>query len=406
MLPSAALDQLVRGIRSARQSRAEEFSALEECADLARAEAQKLRQCCEAASEQLPMWGGAASFKELPILQRAFRADALPQAAWALIAVDGSQIFPNRHKSYLYAYARAQCQAIVYNAHSEQHHALMRALNAAECSAERVFTEAELLDPSTGELQTQRVALERSLLELEALTRACALAHAHGLRSIALLDGMLLPFALVNARLEGENAAAFARLLSALEQLRQSGAVVCGYVDRPNSRALVQTIALGGLDPDEPNFGERVAQRLNRVQGMLDRYFLESVLPPAHYTLPFIPAWRINRALERQGHAVSVCYANFGHPETVGMPSTIIARLELPAWCADESSLHTVCAVLDRQVQLAGGYPMLLAMAHKAAAITRAVERSVDQELHARLTELGLMPELPSFKQQLKEPEA
>lgn len=390
-------------MRRAHSARQASLTVLAHYAALANSDAAALRRRCEVARERVPEWSGTTGFVESPARSYAFGETPLPSTPWVLIAVDGSQIFPSRHKPYLYGYARAQCQAIAYNAQDERQQAFVRDLSAPMRAKERVFTEEELVEPSTGELQAQRVALERSLLELEALAEACTQAREHGLQPLALADGMLIPFGLLGARLNEGYAPALERLLAALQEMRKSQAWVCGYVDRPNSQALVQTIMLSDLDPDAPDFARQLTQRLSAMRGVLDRHLLERLLPPKHHTAPFVPAWRINALLEQRGVAVHAFYANFGAPEIAGAPKTVIARLEVPAWCADVPLLQTLCAVVDRQVQFANGYPLLLATAHEAVAVTRALERTVDQALHAQLAASGIVPEMPSFKEQLKE---
>jgi len=309
---------------------------------------------------------------------------------FALIAVDGSQILPDRHKPVMWALARAAAVCIVYGRGSDP--ALARALAGEPVlrfwSEEELWTSGRDGEPLTaGDINTERDVLERELL-----AERCEAARGAGLLPIALTDGSLLPFSLLNDRAWGNRPDpraldSFRRVSNALTRMKDAGALVAGYIERPNSAAVIKACAAvgGGRQPPPTAF---------------DRHLYERVLGPGQRGALFDPGWRVNGSdlLGGDGNAIRAVYARI--EPAAARPNTI--RLEVPEWRSKASDLATLSAILARQTRLGAGYPFLLKAAHEEAVLTRRDQAELDTALLGAMQRHGLRF-AASLKQSAKE---
>ncbi|PJF45651.1 MAG: hypothetical protein CUN48_17805, partial [Candidatus Thermofonsia Clade 3 bacterium] len=115
---------------------------------------------------------------------------------YALVAADGSQILPDRHKPFVFAYVQAGCAGLVYG---KPHQPLVEQLRHLRLS--RLIEESELFDESTGELKPPtEVVNQRDLMEIELMAQACRMARGADLQPVLVADGSLVPFALLTSR--------------------------------------------------------------------------------------------------------------------------------------------------------------------------------------------------------------
>ena len=317
-----------------------------------------------------------------------------PQA-YALLACDGSQIMPDRHGSAIFAMIQAACVCVVYGDRpTPRDKALEEAMAGALKRTTMLYGEDELIEH--GELVSAgSISTERDLREIELLAENCARLTAAGVRVVALADGSLMPFALLNDKLALPEAMRHAdRMTRALNTLRGCNAIVAGYVDRPNSNTLVKSLALGMR-------GAADAQRtLAAVETLFDRQVVEGVLAPNQRTAMFDPGWNTRgiRRIADGGHALLACYANMSrNPQ-----KPYVARIELPHWCADD--LPALHALLQRHARASIGdpYPFCLKAAHENAVITKEDQREIQQSVERELMKHGIMP-VTSAKQAAKD---
>ncbi|MGQ9816320.1 MAG: DNA double-strand break repair nuclease NurA, partial [Candidatus Roseilinea sp.] len=162
------------------------------------------------------------------------------------------------------------------------------------------------------------------------------------------------------------------------------------------SNAIAQSCKLAGVPYQDAAAAVRRGD--DRARLVLDRHLLERVLPAGHRTACFTPTWTINGAeyLGRDGHTMRAFYLN------VGRDKPEIARVELPAWCADAASLDALTGILDRHCRMGGGYPFILKAAHEEAVLTRQDQREIERRLQSELQEQGVMA-APSAKQESKD---
>lgn len=334
-------------------------------------------------------WAGALFDAGEPINQQ-FPFDQEPDR-YALIAADGSQILPDRHKPFVFAYVQAGCAGLVYG---EPRHPLVERLRRIKQS--RLIEEDELFDERTGELKPPtEIVNRRDLMEIELMAQACRMARDAGLQPVLIADGSLVPFALLTSRNLAYDAERLLKpLKAALNVMRDCGAWVCGYIDRPNSNSIVRACALAGLSTDAVT--ERTL-RERETTGIFDRHLLEQELAPAHRTALFDPSWEVNAPQYLGTHAMRACYVNFGEP---GRP--IIARVEVPQWCAGAAQIGALCAVLHRHARLGSGYPLILKAAHEEAVVSKEDQREIELTIEQVLLARGILARA-SFKQEAKD---
>ena len=327
---------------------------------------------------------------------------------YALIATDGSQIMPDRHKAVQYAAIQVASTVIIYGL-AAQPELLADAIKESQHKPFTLMGEDRLIDAATGELVLPgQISTERDLQEIELLATQCERFQAVGLQPVAVADGSLAPFSLLNelfvrnsAKEAGEQ---LSRIARALDRMRRCNAIVAGYIDRPNSNALARSCALVDVPPeaaqDEALLRQHIRTAERNMLSIADRHVLSNLLPGTQRTALFEPTWLINGPsyLGRFGHTMRCCYMNTA--KQGARPQ--IARLEMPAWCAGEQSIGIMTDVMGRHARMGGEYPLCLKAAHEEAVLTLRDEYEIDQMLERSLIEQGVMA-TPSAKQEAKD---
>lgn len=317
---------------------------------------------------------------------------------YALIATDGSQILPDRHKPFLFAYLQAGCACVTYGGADQS-----LASSFQHTKRSRLILESELFDEQSGELKPpSEIANQRDAMEIELLEHTCRIAHDAGFQPVLVADGSLVPFALLNDRALRRDANRARRLLEpvmqALDTMQACGALVCGYIDRPNSNAVTRTCALAGARFDQVD-ETTLCDADRRVNGLFDRHLLEHVLGPGRRTALFDPRWEVNGPNHLGRHAMRACYVNFGMGAG---KQAIIGRIELPHWCADVQRVGTMAAILYRHARIGEGYPLLLKAAHQESVVSQDDQREIEAAIEQALIARGIVGRT-SFKQEAKD---
>jgi hypothetical protein len=314
---------------------------------------------------------------------------------YALIATDGSQIMPDRHKAVLFAYVQAGCACITYGGKDVTLQNRVQRLKRA-----RLFHERELFDDSGEMITPGEISNQRDLLEIELMAEAALMARDAGYLPVIIADGSMVPFALLGSR--GLRSAAQQRMLEAFKRamldLQMSGALACGYIDKPNSNALVNTCALHDVPFDRVDEQALKDARI-RCAGIFDRHVLNEHLQPGHRTGLFDPRWEVNEPAHLGPHAMRCCYVNVG----LGMGRRVaLGRMEAPAWCATPANIAILSAILLRQARMGDNYPLILKVAHEEAVVGKDDQREIENALAQVLINRGITP-YPSFKSSAKE---
>ena len=321
---------------------------------------------------------------------------------YAALAVDGSHIDVDRHappRCFLINTGRV---ALRYGASPDARLESTPRLYAAP-------EELVLRDPQgTREvpIEGQLLGMVRTVAELEALAGLCEEAPADA-PTLALVDGSLVLWGLSGqavpdfvrrALLEGAPGAG-GGLLPALGRVRRAAQgrrlALAAYVSFPRSTEVTNLLRLARCPYQRANCDHHCghlatgARPCDGVHGLADRDVLGRWLGEGQRSAVFASG---SQVLEHYGeHRVHFFYVNVG-PE--------VARVEVPAWVAEEEALLGLAhaLVLD-QCRRGQGYPVALMEAHERAVVT-----GQDRELFRQMVEQALVErgEAPSTSEKAR----
>lgn len=290
-----------------------------------------------------------------------------------VIGADGSQIHPDRHAAALYFLINIGSITVEQGTGH----------TPSTASEATVFYEDEQLYDETGELASPAwINAKRDVAEMSTLAR---LAEGDvGYPRLCLLDNGLLLWLALQAGDQHRKAVdrLLADYLHNLSRIRDSGASIAGFVDRPRSADVLALLALV-LTPDDQH---STGVGGNPYRGLTDRALFADRLKPGQRSARFVDSSPVNRDFKTAGHQVQFFYLNTGAPETV-------ARVEIPEWVAeDPAKMDWVHAGIIEQCKTTGGFPYPLVRAHELAIVTAADRQAFESMLEGALIRRGLRP--------------
>ncbi len=292
-----------------------------------------------------------------------------PLAEYAVLGVDGSQVYPERHLSGVGCF-------LINTGGCLLHYATQGSVSFF--STPQVFIPEQLSD-EFGHFSLDMVDLQREAAEFAtAFERA---SHAMIGLQFAVRDGrkpfiFLFDGSLVFWHLEGkvpEVRDAFLRVyLDALQKFYDRAIVMAGYISMPKSRELINLVRLGLCRFDRANcipchhaFQARVDFPCRAVDQVTDAQLCRLLLPSRGRTTIFYSTSKIVE------HYPAHLKPAFFYVDA----GSEVVRIEVPAWVAnDPAAIDLVCAVALDQAEKGRGYPVALAEAHEQAVI-RGVDR-------------------------------
>jgi hypothetical protein len=364
---SPARTEAVQKAQALLQQFSAEYTALNERIELAESAQQKLRFD----------WVGAAPTTEA--LAKTYPLPPCP-AQVTVIASDGSQILPNRHTITLYYLINIG--SIVYR-------------HGSNCKPDTYnpkpllcYAPEDLFDEQGRLISPGEVNVKRDLAELRVLTEL-APKYAETEPVITLLDGQLtlrvidLPF--------DQQKKCQDEYIKMLNSLRETRALVAGYVDRPRSTFTLSLMHLASLEPKTIT-EESLCQNPFRHLTDLDLF---DFLGPGERSAVFVVKGKNFEIYGQAGHAVHFFYLNVSRNEAAPQ----LARVEIPAWiAADPQAIDTLHATIVRQAHITGGYPYVLARADELAVISSEEHEAVEMMLAIEMRRRDLIPKI-SLKQ-------
>ncbi|MDM8528003.1 DNA double-strand break repair nuclease NurA [Anaerolineales bacterium HSG24] len=326
-------------------------------------------------------WVGAAPTNE-PL------AEAIPlppPCDITVIASDGSQILPDQHAITLYYLINVG--SIIYQ-HGSGLKPVTHTPKPVLC-----YEPDDLLDKQGRIIPTGEVNVRRDLAELQVLADlAPQYIKPDGKSVIALMDGQLnLRVIDLSYQRQQECQRAYIELLN---QLRDSGALITAYIDRPRSTFVISLMQLASLDLKAIN---ESSLRHNPFRHLTDIDIFE-FLGPGERSAMFSLKAKGMESYSQARQATHFFYLNVSPNPTW----SVLARIEIPAWLVAHPALvETLHATLVRQARLAGNYPYVLARAHELAIISPEERQAVEMMLAIEMRRHGILPHL-SAKQSNK----
>ncbi|MFP4343329.1 MAG: DNA double-strand break repair nuclease NurA [Anaerolineales bacterium] len=327
-------------------------------------EAASLRQRLQEEEEETTAY--AEPVEDGP-LNRRVAVTGAPARQSVLVAVDGSQIMPDRHAPVLYYLLQMGGLLFTYDGEAPR----------SQTAASLHYEDAELYDQE-GQVITHQLGMRRAVAELSFLARLVAEVEQEAPRPIlALTDGPLLwPY---SGRSQEEIDALLPAYFAALSRMREQGGMPIGFVERPGGRPLVDLLRLTHPDPERTTEPQRLL--------LTDQVLMARFLEPGQRSPWFRRNSPLNQRHQRYGHPIWFCYLHVGEP---GYP--VIARVEVPEWAARQGEwVESMQRVLVHQSCVLGGHPYALARAHELALVTLQDRQALDALLQRRLLEAGVV---------------
>ncbi|NUQ38484.1 MAG: DNA double-strand break repair nuclease NurA [Caldilineales bacterium] len=343
-------------------------------------------------------WRGAEPVEAT--LDRRHRPTSPPESA-TLIAVDGSQIYPDRHGPLLYYLLNTG--AIIFRQGSA-------AAPQVETQPSLHFSDAELYDVRGNLIKAERINARRELAEMQ---RLAALAVEERTRGggdldpliLAIKDGQLMMWLGERDLFEaegGEDAgitADLSRYIDCLHTLQRVQATPIGFVSTPRSANVIRLLWISALDAAQIT-REEVQQ--SPYRGLSDAALFARLLGPNQRSALFATTARVNR--ERFAPAGQrICFFYLNVAQRQGPDWAQIARIDLPEWVARQpqwadrvqNALYHDCVGMR--------FPYVLARADELAVVSQQEKRDLEQMLAVQLARrTGALPE-PSPKARQKD---
>ena len=367
------LAKILRDIDNLGRERAELFSGLQ--AELAESDAvmSRISKDLDAAKKRITnartSWL-VADFDEPPDT-----AYELPEAPspHAVVAVDGSQIMPDKHEVTL-CYLLNAASVILYYGTGER--------PIARTMPQMCYRDEDLSEEPYGgrrvRVNDKLLGIRRTLAESAELEVAIRAAAAAGIPVVALWDGSLIRWALENEPPDYRERV-LAEYLHAFDEAERLGVPVAGYVSEPGSRDFVNSMRVmlcdqSPIDCDKCDYKQRdEAPPCDAIARLKDATVYRELLADGQRSVLFTSTSKI---LERyRQHKVRAFYIDAGRE---------IVRIEIPEWVGMNRELMNLThAVCYDQAQKGRGYPVALAEAHEHA-VVRGPERAAFYDMIER----------------------
>jgi hypothetical protein len=319
-----------------------------------------------------------------------FPLPPLPPAA-TLVAVDGSQIYPDRHSYPRYYLLNIGIFTYYHGVVKRPEEQVLPKL---------YFTPQHLRDNRKHLISRRTVDARRSIQELQALAKRAHDFNDPSLLTIALLDNRLLFFVGSDVTDGDQIMRDYAK---ALKRLHRDGAILAGYVDSPqDSRQIMRLLYLMSIA--EERLHDVNLRNLGAFEAVTDVQLLRDILP----------------AGARSAMMVQNSPANFDFKETMGDDFEIaffflnvgagtgvkakISRVDIPMWVARQPQIvDHLHALIVSQCVIQGNnpYPYAITRADELAYVSGKEKQKLDDMIRLEMRKHDMSGSL-STKQRTK----
>jgi hypothetical protein len=325
-------------------------------------------------------WDGAMLTGREPL---GLQKTAPPPEPLTLVAVDGSQVYPDTHAASL------------FYALNIGYFILRGKTGGTDADSEpSIVFEDDSLYVNGALISRVILNARRTVEEMVVLQRLAARERAADGAPpvVALADGGLALRIDEKSFPPAERKALQERFFMAVDRLAEDGIPPAGYIARPGGSPVLSLLKLA-LDPDpEPSVEHLRASK--QFRGLTDSALYEQILGPGERSpvFEFASYWNTfysDRA-QRTGlpsHSVHFFYLN------VGVRYPVIARVEIPGWVAEQPALvDRVHATLVEQsgITLNDPYPYALIRADEEAFVSGEEKAYLEEQMAVALIRDGL----------------
>lgn len=324
-----------------------------------------------------------------------------------VIATDGSQIAPNQHE-IAYCYLLNIGRVVLHYGQNRQ--PLLDSLPEVFYRPEDLYVSRQWGIRTEEWMGHCRTASEATVLaELAILEARGERREARGVEErsrgeargelplLAMVDGSLIYWFLEQLPLEARDRI-LPPILEAWDQLKEAGIPIMGYLSASRSGEAINFLRLQACPHEMPDC---VTYCPNLMLDKAPCQVLDPLRDVALWTIALKPGqrsafWRsTHRILDLYGcHTIYFCYVHVG---------TEIARIELPAWVAEDITLRDqALGLMLAQVQKGYGYPVALAEAHNQAVVRGGDRARFFAMLEQQMIKAGLRNVGISYKEARK----
>jgi hypothetical protein len=321
-------------------------------------------------------------------------AIAPPPDSHSVFATDGSQIAPSHHE-IAYCYLLNVGRVMLH--YGQNLHPLLDNIPEVYYKPEDLHVSKQWGIRTEEWMGHRRTVLETQILA-EIACRWVKPPGAHYDPNLALVDGSLIYWFLDGLALEARDRLLLP-ILEAWESLRQAKVPLMGYLSASRSMEATNFLRLQACPHEVPNCiancssleGDRAPCQV--IDPLRDATLWSYILEPGQRG----PLWRSSQRildLYDDSQRIYFCYVNVG---------TEMARIEVPAWVAEDSVLfERSLSIMLAQVNKGFGYPIALAEAHNQAVVRSADRARFFALLEQQMIRAGLKNVGVSYKESRK----
>ena len=284
-----------------------------------------------------------------------------PPYSHSVFATDGSQISPSHHE-IAYCYLINVGRIMLH--YGQSLHPLLDSLPEVFYKSEDLY-----IAKQWGIRLEEWMGYLRNVSEAQMLSEmACRWVLPPGghpdIANLAMVDGSLIYWFLDGLPLEARNKILLP-ILAAGEELKKTKIPLMGYVSASRSIEALNFFRLPACPYDHPNCVVNCGDLVDnypcqKITPLRDATFWLSQLAPGQRSPLYRSSLKI-LDLYDESQRVYFCYVNVGSE---------IARIEIPAWVAEDSELFSQSlSIMLAQVHKGYGYPVALAEAHNQAVV-------------------------------------
>ncbi len=298
-----------------------------------------------------------------------------PPPRATLIAVDGSQIYPNEFSPV--HYYLTNIGIYVYPHGSEQ-------TPEQYTYPELKFHRAHVHDKYGRLIGSRTVDDRRTILEMERLAAAAWQRRNDGLPLVALYDNRLMYLPANDTDDSSELMKAF---LTAMQRLHASGATLAGYIDNPHrSKRFIQLLYLMSVaDEDDLKAKRHELSKAGDLDGLGDRMFFEALLENGQRSALMVQNSPQNKDYHDYDPELEIA---FFYLKVFNAHDARVVRVDVPMWVArDKARVDVLHALLLYQCQLQGRtpYPYAITRADELAWVSHKDAAKLEEMIHAQV---------------------
>ncbi|MCC6802089.1 MAG: DNA double-strand break repair nuclease NurA [Anaerolineae bacterium] len=302
-----------------------------------------------------------------------------PDAA-TLIAVDGSQIYPDAHAAVLYYLVNIG--VFVYYAGEKR-------LPYQATEPQLYYTDAALQDRDGRLITNQTVNARRTVMEMQWLAKEAWSRRDEPRPLVGFHDGGLLKFF---GATEMAGAPGIERdYTDALKMLYDARAILLGYLDKPRSTYLISLLHLLSLDPGQVNDANLRAN--GELEGLTDDMLFAHVLEPGERSAIMTQNSPQNLKYKDADTNLEIAFFYLNVSNT---SNPAIARIDIPMWVArDKEAVAALHALIAAQCSIQGRkhYPYALTRADELAYVSSIEKSQLDEMIRVEMLRHRLEPE-------------